>query len=191
MFDYFGILISVILGLGLTHALRGVARMIQMRHSVKAYWIHVVWTINVVCFVLGIWWGMSWWRNLHEWTTEWFYFLAAYAVIIFMWASMLFPPEISEGMDFEQYFYSNRLWFFGLQTAVCLMDIPETVQKSAAHLRNLPSDYPILISILLATSVTAMVSRRPRVHGVLCLIWAAGTTGYLIFEPLMSRIVGR
>ena len=31
MFDYFGVLISVIFGLALTHLLRGVGRIIQLR----------------------------------------------------------------------------------------------------------------------------------------------------------------
>jgi hypothetical protein len=191
MFDYFGILISVILGLALTHALRGVARLIQMRHKVKAYWIHALWVFNVVSFVLAIWWGMYWWRDLHAWSTEWFYFIAAYAVTIFMWASMLFPPEFSDGFDFEQYFYSNRHWFFGMQTAVCLMDIPETLEKQAVHVRDMPSYYPFLITVLLAVSVIGIVSRRSKVHGALCLVWTAATTGFLVFEPIISRIVAR
>ncbi len=191
MFDYFGILISVIFGLALTHMLRGLARLIQMRHVVTPYWIHIVWTLNVVVWVLAIWWGMYWWRNLHEWTTDWFYFIAAYAALIFMWASMLYPSEYTEGLDFEQYFFSNRHWFFGTQLAVCLMDIPETLVKSTAHLRDVPQQYPLLIAVLLAISVTGIFSRKPRVHGALCIAWAVATLSYSIFIPIMSRIVGR
>jgi hypothetical protein len=144
----------------------------------------------VVVFVLAIWWGMYWWRNLHEWTTDWFYFIAAYAALIFMWASMLYPVEYPEGLDFEQYFMSNRHWFFGTQLAVSLMDIPETLVKSAAHLRDVPRQYPVLIAVLLAISVTGIFSRKPRVHGALCIAWAVASLGYSIFIPIMSRIVG-
>ncbi len=191
MFDYFGILISVIFGLALTHLLGGLARLIQMRHVVRPYWVHVVWTFNVVVFVLAIWWGMYWWRNLHEWTTDWFYFIAAYAVVIFMWASMLYPPEHREGLDFEQYFFSNRYWFFGFQTAVCLMDIPETIEKGTLHLRAVPGEYPVLMGVLVAISIAGMISRRPRVHGVICVAWLLATFGYSVFIPIMSRIVAR
>jgi len=189
MFDYFGILISVILGLALTHVLRGLARLIQMRRVVRPYWVHIVWTINVVFFVLAIWWGMYWWRSLHEWTAEWFYFIAAYAFMIFMWASMLYPAEYPEGLDFEEYFFSNRYWFFGMQIAVCLMDIPETLVKGAAHLRAVPEEYPLMMVVLLAISVTGLCSHKPRVHGALCVAWALTTLGYSIFIPIMSRIV--
>ena len=190
MFDYFGILISVILGLALTHALRGLSRLIQMRHIVRPYWVDIVWTFNVVVFVLAIWWGMYWWRSLHEWTTGWFYFIAAYAIVIFDGASMLYPAEYPDGLDFEQYFFSNRRWFFGLQTAVCLMDIPETLEKGAAHLRAVPEQYSLLTAVLLAISLAGIFTSKPRVHAVLCLTWTFATLGYSVFIPLMSRIVG-
>lgn len=80
MFDYFGVLISLIMGLALIHLLRGAVRLIQMRHDVHPCWVHIVWTINCVFFVLAIWWGMFWWRELHDWTVGWFYCIAAYAI---------------------------------------------------------------------------------------------------------------
>ena len=54
MFDYFGVLISIILGLALTHLLRGLAKLIQMRHEVEPYWVQIVWTLTVTIFVLAI-----------------------------------------------------------------------------------------------------------------------------------------
>jgi hypothetical protein len=48
VFDYFAVLISVILGLALIHPLRGLAKLIQMRHEIKPYWVHIVWTFNVI-----------------------------------------------------------------------------------------------------------------------------------------------
>ena len=35
MFDYFGILVSIILGLALTHLLRGIAKQILTRRTVR------------------------------------------------------------------------------------------------------------------------------------------------------------
>jgi hypothetical protein len=124
MFDYFGVLISVIFGLALTHLLRDVGRIIQLRQETQAYWVHIVWTLNCVIFVLAIWWGMYWWKGLQDWSAEWFFFIAGYAVAIFMWAYVLFPAEFAPGVNFENYFYENRRWFFGIQTVVFLLDIP-------------------------------------------------------------------
>jgi hypothetical protein len=141
VFDYFAVLISVILGLALTHVLRGLAKLIQMRHETRHYWVHAVLSFNVVIWVLAIWWGMFWWRGLQDWSVGWFYFMVAYAVLQFMWASMLYPPEFPAGLDCEKYFLSNRYCFFGIQTAMLLMDMPETLVKGAAQLRPVPKEY--------------------------------------------------
>ncbi|HEY6482063.1 MAG TPA: hypothetical protein VIY54_00900 [Steroidobacteraceae bacterium] len=190
MFDYCAVLIAVILGLALIHLLRGLARQMQMRHDIRPYWVHILWTIDVIIWVLAIWWGMFWWRGLQELTAPWFYFLIGYAVLQFLWAAILYPPEFSAGLDFEDYFFSNRYWFFGIQAAVILMDIPETLVKGAAHLRPVPEQYPYLISGLLIVTALALLSRNRRLHGALSVAWLLLTLGYVFFIPLMSRIVG-
>ena len=178
MFDYFGVLISVIMGLALIHLLRGAVRLIQMRHEVRPYWVHIVWTINCAIFVLAIWWGMYWWRELQDWTVGWFYFIAAYSIALFLWAAMLYPPEYSSGFDFEEYFFYNRPWFFGIQTVVFLMDIPETLEKAALHLRPVPAQYVILAPTMIAISLTGLLTKNRRVHAVLASpgsAWSSAT----------------
>ena len=189
MFDYFGVLISIIFGLSLTHVLRGLGRLIQLRHETRAYWVHIVWTINVVVFVLAIWWGMYWWKELQDWSASWFFYIAGYAIAIFMWAFMLFPQEFAPGVDFADYFYGNRHWFFGIQTVVCLMDLPETLRKGELHLRAVPNVYPYVISGFLLMSIIGMLTSNRRAHAVLSVTWLLLTVGYVFLSPL-SRIVG-
>jgi hypothetical protein len=191
VFDYCAVLIAVILGLALIHPLRGLAKLIQMRHEVTPYWVHIVWTFNAMIWVLSIWLGMFWWRGLQTLTTDWFFFLTAYAIIQFVWAAMLYPPEFSGKMNFEHYFYSNRYWFFGILAGVVLMDIPETLVKSAAHLRPMPVQYPFLISFLLIICAAALLTAKRRVHAVLSVAWLLLTLGYEVFVPLMSRLISR
>lgn len=54
VFDYFAVLISVILGLALIHLLRGLVKLIQMRREITHYWVHIIWTFNVIIFVMAI-----------------------------------------------------------------------------------------------------------------------------------------
>jgi hypothetical protein len=53
-----------------------------------------------------------------------------------------------------------------------------------------PKQYPFLISGLLVVSVAAMFSRNRRVQGVLSVTWLLIALAYLVFIPVMSRIVG-
>jgi hypothetical protein len=182
MFDYFGVLISIILGLALTHILRGLGRIIQVRHEIRIYWVQVVWAVNVVIYVLSVWWSMYWWKGLGDWTFEWFLFVTAYAIAVFIWAYMLVPAEVVAGMDFRAYFLANRRWFFGIQLVVVLTDIPETLQKAAMHLRPVPTQYGLLIACLLLVSVVGIITDNRRVHAALCIAWLLAALAYLFLS---------
>ena len=188
MFEYLGVLISVILGLALTHLLRGLAKLIHMRRTVRPYWVHIVWTINILIYVLAIWWGMFWWNKLQVWTIEEFLFIIGYSIVVFMLASMLSPWDFAHGLDFEQYFFANKSWFFTIFLVATLMDIPETLEKGISNLREVPRQYVIFIPIALTILVTALFSKSRRVHGVLGISWLVLILAYLAFTSL-ARIV--
>jgi len=190
MFDYFSVLISIIFGLALTHLLRGLGRVIQMRHETRPYWAHIVWAINVVIYVLSIWWSMYWWKGLENWSFEWFLFISLYAIAIFMWSYMLFPAEFDSDVDFNAYFYTNRSWFFGIQAVVVLMDVPETLQKGVMHLRPVPAQYWYLVAGLLVVTVVGLATDRRRVHAALPLIWLSIALSWLLLSAI-ARMSGR
>jgi hypothetical protein len=187
MFSYLGVLISVILGLALTHLLVGVSKMIQLRESVRVYWVQVVWTINVILYVLALWWGMFWWNKLQVWTIEEFLFIIGYSIVIFMLASMLFPWDFAAGLDFEQHFFANKSWFFGIFLTATLLDIPETLEKGVSNLREVPRQYVIFIPVSIAILIAALFSKNRRLHGVLGVLWLTLILAYLAFTSL-SRI---
>jgi hypothetical protein len=189
MWDYLGVLISIILGLALTHLLRGWGHLIQMRGKVKIYWVQVVWSLNVIIYVMAIWWGMYWWKHLQVWTIEQFFFLAGYAIVLFMVAFVLGPMEPREGLDFEAFFFEHRRWFFGLQILALLIDIPETLGKGVTHLRDVPKEYIIVLPALIGLCVVGLISRNRRVHAVVCLAFLAVLVSYLTFTTLQQIAV--
>jgi len=184
MFDYFGVLVSVILGLALTHILRGLAKLLQLRRQCRPYFPHVLWSFNAILYVLGAWWGMFWWRNLADWTFDWFLFITLYAIVQFVWSYMLYPPEIAEHTDFRVFFFDNRKWFFRLLIIASLMDIPEVLVKAKLGLRPMPPQYPLVISALIVIAVGGLISSNRRVHAALPVAWFAVFYGY----ELMSSI---
>ena len=66
VFEYLGVLISVIMGLGITHLATGASKLIQNRGTVRLYVPHLLWTLNVLIYILLVWWGMFWWSNFIE-----------------------------------------------------------------------------------------------------------------------------
>lgn len=189
MFDYLGVLISVILGLGLTHLLLGLSRTIQARHTVRIYWVHIVWTFSMLVYVLAIWWGMYWWRQLHEWTIQFFMFLAGYSAVLFLLASLLFPHELRDGLDFEAEFMRNRRWFFGLLIVALALDIPETALKGVDHLRAVPAQYILFLPSALLLAAAGWLTANRRAHGLIAISWLAALLGYLTLSSLQRVVV--
>ena len=134
MFDYLAVLISVVLGLAITHLLTGVSDAINRRHHVRLDWLQLFWAVNVLTYVLAVWWGMYWWKHLAEWTVQEFAFLTSYAIVLFLTASALFPAERAGNETEHATFARNRKWFFGLLLAAHLIDIPETAAKQFRQL---------------------------------------------------------
>ncbi len=188
MFAHLSVLISVILGLALTHLLRGLSKLIQKRETAKPYWVHIVWTINLVVYVLLLWWGMTGWNKLQTWTTELFFFLSLYSIMIFLLASQIFPAEFPEDMDFEKYYYANNVWFFGMLVVALPIYVPETLLKQTLHLRDVPPQYVYFLPGLLIIAVVSALSKNRRVHAVLCLVWLAMNAGYMTLTALEKAI---
>jgi hypothetical protein len=189
LFSYLGVLISVIMGLAVTYLLVGVSEIIHMRHTVRIYWVHIVWTANVLVYVLAVWWGMFWWNRLQTWSIEEFLFITIYSIVIFMLAAMLYPREVPEGLDFETYFFTNKRWFFGIYLTATLLDVVETVSKGVIGLRPVPMEYVIYIPVVLAICATALITKRRRLHEVLGVAWLVCSLSYLAFTSL-ARIAG-
>lgn len=184
MFEYLGVLIAVILGLSLTHLLRGLSKLIHLRRTIRHYWVQVIWTLNILIYVLAIWWGMFWWNKLQSWSIEQFFFIAGYCTVLFMLSSMLYPPECPADLDFEHYFFANKSWFFGILILATLLDIPETLAKGTSHLRDVPVQYAVYIPTVLIINISGFISNSRRVHGVLSVAWLLATTSYLTLTSI-------
>jgi len=156
----------------------GVSRLIQIRHEVRLYWVHLAWTFNVVVFILALWWGMFWWKHLQVWTVQEFFFLALYTIVVFLLASALFPHECGAGHDCEAYFFRNKNWFFGLQIVALLFDLPETLMKSLDGLRGVPLQYFLFLPVVILICLVGFLSSNRRVHMALPLLWLVAIVAY-------------
>jgi hypothetical protein len=179
LFEYLGVLISVVMGLGITHLLIGTSKVIQQRESIRAYWVHTVWTVNILVYILAIWWGMFWWSGLTEWTFYHFLFVTLYAVALFLLAAMLYPWDFPTDFDFKEYFFKNRAWFFGIQFVAWCIDVPETTFKGGAGLREPPEHYFFFVASMLGLSLVGAITSNRRYHQFYALFWLFFLLGYL------------
>ena len=186
VFEYIGVLVSVIMGLGITHLATGATKLIQHRDEVRFYLPHALWTVNILVYILLVWWGMFWWSEHQTWYAYEYLFITLYAIALFFLASMLYPWDMDKDIDVRKYFFRNRIWFFGALFVAWGLDIPETVFKSTADLRQLPQEYFWFVGLQLTIALTGLVTRKHLVHLVLPILWFSITVYYAL-----ASIVGQ
>lgn len=187
IFEYLGVLISVIMGLGITHLAVGASKLVQNRDRCKPYLTHGLWTLNVLVYILIIWWGMYWWSEHTNWSSYEYLFITAYALVLFFLSALLYPYDMDKDIDVEAYFFKQRRWFFATFLVAWLLDIPETLLKGEGGLRDVPADYFVFVTIMVSVSITGFVTENQRVHLALPIIWLISTI-VVIGQTTMSVI---
>ena len=186
VFEYLGVLLSVVMGLGLTHVLIGISKTIHHRDTLRLYPVHTLWALNIMVYVIAVWWGMFWWSGQTEWTFFQFLFIILYAIVLFLLASLLSPWDISPDLDFAEHFYRTRRWFFGILVAAWIIDVPETLLKAQGDLRDLPSGYVFFIAAQVTLALTAAWTANRRFHAFYAAAWLVLMLGYLSFTTLAN-----
>lgn len=184
IFEYLGVLISVIMGLGITHLATGATKLIQHRDDVRLYLPHALWTINILMYILLIWWGMFWWSGHEDWYAYEYLFITLYAIVLFFLASMLYPWDMKGDIDVRKYFFKNRLWFFGALLLAWCLDVPETLSKASEDLRPVPQEYFWFVGLQLAIAAIGIATRRHIVHLLLPILWFVLTIYYVLMSSL-------
>ena len=56
-FEFISVLLSIVVGLGLTRLLSGVGRALEMRRKLRFYWVQGVWILNLGLLFVSFWWA--------------------------------------------------------------------------------------------------------------------------------------
>ncbi|MBL7871474.1 MAG: hypothetical protein JNM78_07675 [Cyclobacteriaceae bacterium] len=112
-FEYVTVLISIILGLGITQIVSGIADMVQRWQEVKLYWPHLLWIVFVFFLHIQEWWVLYEMRSVSTWMLPTFLFTILYPINLFILARILFPTTyMDSGTDFKSFYFDNFRKFF-------------------------------------------------------------------------------
>ena len=167
-FEYISVLISVLLGLAVTHLVVGIVSVIQNRETTRVYWVHLVWVVNVLGHITMWWWAFHTWADLDAWSMPVFYLLFGYSLVLSAIAGLLFPVHGLEN-DYRAFFFRQFRWFLGLQVLWLGIDVVEVMVKESVGLRPVPPDYFLLtIPVILGLLIGSIV-KSPKYHAFLTL----------------------
>ncbi|MDB5535661.1 MAG: hypothetical protein JWQ65_536 [Devosia sp.] len=164
LFPHVRIVMGMVIGLGITRLLMGVAGLVQHPKRAKLSAIHLLWAGSMLIELIHFWWWQFALFQLTNWTFGIFFFLIAYTILLFLQAAILFPDNISEYDGYEDFFLQRRNWFFGLFAANFLFDATDTLIKGQAHWDKFGLEYYIQVPIGLILCAIAIRTADRRFH---------------------------
>ena len=107
-FEYVTILVSIILGLGITKILSSLAELLYDFKKVRFFWVHTIWVILILYIHVQEWFILYELKVYPAWKLPIFLFILLYPITLFLAASMLFPViGRNENVDLKTFFCSN------------------------------------------------------------------------------------
>jgi hypothetical protein len=120
-FEYVTILVSIILGLGITKILSSLAELLYDFRKVKFFWVHTIWVILILYIHIQEWFILYELKGYPAWKLPVFLFVILYPITLFLAASMLFPViNKDEAVDLKVFFLKSykALYFLFL---ICIV----------------------------------------------------------------------
>jgi hypothetical protein len=164
VFTHVRIVMGMVVGLGITRLLMGVAGLVQHPNRARLSAIHLLWAVSVLIELTLFWWWEFELRALPRWSFAVFAFLVGYAVTLFMLAALLFPDKIDEYEGYEDFFLKRRHWFFGVFAATFVFDVVDTLIKGEPYFDKLGVGYLVQVPIGIALAGIAILTANRRYH---------------------------
>ena len=133
VFPHIRIVMGMVIGLGVTRLLSGVARIVQHPKQYPLYPVHLLWVASVLLMLVHFWWWQFGLYGIANWTFGIYLFVLVYAVALFLLCAFLFPDSMQDYKSYEDFFYARRGWFFGLLATTYLLDVVDTLIKGEEH----------------------------------------------------------
>ena len=115
-FEFITVFVSLIVGFALSHILRAVSDLYEIRDRVKTYWLNSLWVVTVIMWSIFTWWGL-WMLSIEriDWTYAQYWFLVMNVSSIYFFTTLVLPKATDDGMiDLENHYFSVHKAFFSI-----------------------------------------------------------------------------
>src|SRR5688572_25096937 len=106
-FEYVIVLISIILGLGITTILTGIANFIKYPPAERFYLPYAIWILLVFVLHIHEWWESYSLKSLETWKLPVFLFIILYPIALYILAHLLFPSDLRKGLLTKSFYMNN------------------------------------------------------------------------------------
>ncbi|MCK6617746.1 MAG: hypothetical protein L6Q51_08880 [Cyclobacteriaceae bacterium] len=177
-FEYVIVLVSLILGLGITVVLTGLAGIIRHWNRASVYWPYLIWIVLVFIMHIHEWWIMYEWRDIQSWSLVTFLFVLLYPILLFVLANLMFPTRWRKKQ------MNMRLYYFRLYPKFFINALALIATAVASDLiiagRSVQEQLLKAIVFVFILTVYLIKPKNTWAHGVLALFLLLATIGSLL-----------
>jgi hypothetical protein len=166
-FEYVTVLVAIILGMGLTKVVSGLASLVQHSEKVKVYWPHLV--LVILIFILHI---QEWWNTYsllnYKWRLPIFLFIILYPVNLYVLARILFPASFrSNVIDLKAFYFDNFRRIYLFITLAAILSILNNLFIAGITLQDQFIQFFVFASSL---SITISKVQREYIHKLMAVL---------------------
>jgi hypothetical protein len=160
IFVHIRIILGMILGLSVARLVTGVTRFIQHPGKEKVYFLHIGWAIYIFLSIIHFWWFEFALFAIKQWTFEAYFLLICYSVVFVMLSAMIFPDNMGDYTNLQEYFWSRRKIFYVLVLVLFATDVVDTIMKGSVYYYHQRYGwyYPVRQGVLIAGTIGALVT---------------------------------
>src|SRR5215469_13631351 len=183
-FSYLVVLVSVVVGLALTHLLAGFAAMIRARTRIAVYWPLAGQMTLLFLLQVQMWWSFFGLRQVGRWSFPEFLVVLMQAVLVYL-ATAILVPDMRDGgrIDLKACYYREARWYFG----ALLLAVVDSLAKNLVLTGRFQNGTDLAAHItFVSLCVAGIVTRREWVHKTVAVLALLVFASYiaLLFIPL-------
>jgi len=155
-FEYMMVMVSLIMALALSHVMRASSDILT---NPKRYWVHIVWVLVFLCWILQGWWALWDLRTVTDWTFIKYMSMFPFPLLLFVTGSILVPSNRPVTIDWKSHFDDHKTWFFSAMILVQIESVLTPILVFDAPLVHKFRIFQIVLIVLLAIGFIAKTSK--------------------------------
>jgi len=187
-FQYLIVLVSIVLGLGITQLLTGVGRLVQARARVALYWPTLVWVAVLLLIHVQSWWAMFDMRAHRDWTFGKFLVVLLTPTTLFLMSALVLPDVAEatgdgERLDLRAHYHAQARWFFAAGALVIVSSLLRPIAMDGRFPLDLDRGIQL---VFLGLCVVSATTRREAFHRFFAVAGAVLFGAYVLL--LFTRL---
>lgn len=179
-FEYVSILVSIILGLGITQILSSFSDLLYHYKTIRFYWPHTIWVMFILFLHIQDWFITYQLRNKPVWHLPELLFVLLYPIMLFIAAKMLLPTNDEEERSNMKVFFKSQfpVIFFIIAISILISILFNILLLQKEILQQIP--LILFFSAMLYISLKKIDSEK--LHALIAIVIAVASVFSVILE---------